>query len=236
MERFAEGVWLDTEPIRIAGTHLSVNMAVLRLPNDGLVLYSPLVMTPQRREAVEALGPVEHLFAPNLWHHLHIGEWAAAFPNARVHAPAGLEKKRPDLRIDRRHTAEQEPDFEEVIDEHVISGFRMFETGLYYRPAQTLIVADLVHNVGRPKGWWTETYTKLAGFYDRVALSRVLQWTAFSDKNEARQSLDRMLDEPFDKLVVGHGAPVESGAREAFEHAYEWMPRPRVKSLPATGA
>ena len=76
-------------------------MTVIRLRDDKLLLYSPIEMTPERRESVESMGVVAHIYAPNLFHHLRVGEWATAFPAARVHAPAGLEKKRPDLRIDR---------------------------------------------------------------------------------------------------------------------------------------
>src|SRR5262245_26151630 len=77
---FAEGVWLDTAPVRILGMELTATMTVLRLGDGGLLLHSPLALTPGRRAAVEALGPVMHLYAPNLYHHLRIGEWAAAFP------------------------------------------------------------------------------------------------------------------------------------------------------------
>jgi len=29
---------------------------------------------------------------------------------------------------------------------------------------------------------------------------------------------------PFERLVVGHGAPVTSGAKEALAAAYAWLP------------
>jgi hypothetical protein len=99
------------------------------------------------------------------------------------------------------------------------------ESVLVYRPAQTLLVADLVHNVGRPPGAWTKFYTQAMGFYDRVALSRALRWSAFSDRAAARRSLDQLTALPFERLVVGHGAPLASAAKEAFVNAYEWLPR-----------
>src|SRR5262245_38121008 len=100
---FADGVWLDTAPVNIVGMPLTSTMTVLRLGDGSLLLHSPIAMTVERRAAVEALGPVLHLYAPNTFHHLALGEWASAFPTAKIHAPAGLRKKRRDLRIDRRH-------------------------------------------------------------------------------------------------------------------------------------
>ena len=63
------------------------------------------------------------------------------------------------------------------------------------------------------------------GFFDRIALSRMLRWIGFSDRSAARRSIDRLLALPFDRIVLGHGAPIESGAREALAAAYEWLPR-----------
>jgi len=220
---FAEGVWLSQDPVRIVGMPLTATMTVLRMGDAGLLLYSPVAMTPARRAAVEALGPVAHLYAPNLFHHRWLAEWAAAFPSARVHAPRGLAKKNPTLRIDRIHGETPEPSFAGHVDELGIAGFRLQETTLLYRPARTLLVADLVHNVGRPEHLWSAVYTRAMGFHDRVALSRAIQWTGFSDRRAARASIDDALSRGFDRLVVGHGEPVREGARDLLAAAYDWL-------------
>ena len=223
---FADGVWLSPSAVRFLGMRLTSTMVVLRLGDGTLLVWSPVALTAERRAAVEALGPVTHLYAPNLFHHRWLGEWIAAFPAARVHAPRGLAKKRPDLRIDRSRFrgAAAEPAFAGVVDEIPIEGFRVRETALLYRPAHTVIVADLVHNVGRPNHRWTTIYTRAMGFYDRVALSRAIRWTGFDDKKAARRSVDDLLARPFDRLVVGHGAPLAAGGREALASAYAWLP------------
>lgn len=220
---FAEGLWTRSAPVRFLGMRLSATITVFRLANGSLLLHSPVAMTSARRAAVEALGPVGHLYSPNLYHHLRIGEWAAAFPSARLHAPWGLAKKRPDLRIDRTHGDLPEPAFAGIVDELRIDGFRLHESVLFHRPTRTLVVADLVHNIGRPQHVWTKAYTRTMGFYDRVALSRMIRWTAFTDRAAARRSLDELLALPFERLVVGHGAPLVSGGREALAAAYDWL-------------
>ncbi len=219
---FADGVWLDCAPVNILGMGLTSTMTVLRLP-DGLLLHSPIPMTDERRTAVANLGPVKHLFAPNLFHHMWLNDWISAFPEARVHAPAGLAKKRPDLRIDRVHAATPEPAFEGILDEVVIEGFRLEETALFFRPQRVLVVADLVHNIGRPPGLWTKAYATAMGFYDRVALSRVIRWTSFADRKAARRSIDRLFSLDFQRLVVGHGDPIEANTQRILEAAYRWL-------------
>jgi hypothetical protein len=224
MTPFAEGIWVEIGPARILGMRLTTTMTILRLHDGSLLVHSPLALTAERRAAVEALGPVAHLYAPSRYHDARIGEWAVAFPSARLHAPSGLVKERTDLRIDRVIGAMPEPAFQGVVDELLIQGFRLEETVLIYHPARTLVVADLVHNVGRPQDWWTKFYTRLMGFYDNVALSRMIRWTAFYDRAAARRSIDELLTRSFDRLIVGHGTPLTAGGREAIAKAFTWLP------------
>lgn len=48
---FAEGVWVDTAPVRFLGMRLTATMTVLCLGDGSLLLYSPVAMTPERRPA-----------------------------------------------------------------------------------------------------------------------------------------------------------------------------------------
>jgi hypothetical protein len=223
LSAFADGVWCDAGPVSFLGLRLTATMTVLRV-GDGLLLHSPLPMTQKRRAQVEAIGHVVHLYAPNTFHHQWLGEWSRAFPSATVHAPAELASKRGDLRIDRFHDQAAACDFGGQVSEIPIRGFRVVETALVYRPGRTAVVTDLVHNIGRPQHGWTKLYTRLMGFYDRVAISRVLRWTAFNDKGAARQSVDALLGHTFEGLVVGHGAPIPTVGRDALAAATAWLP------------
>jgi hypothetical protein len=230
LREVTEGVWIASDSVRIVGTKLSSNMTVLRLAGDALLLHSPVSMTPERRDAVERLGEIAHLYAPNTFHHRWIGEWAAAFPSARVHAPSELAKE---LRIDRAHDKEPDSSFAGVLDEQHFAGFRLHETALVHRASRSLVVADLAHNIGRPQDGWTKFYTRVMGFYDRVALSRVIRWTAFSDKGATRAGIDALLALPFENMLVGHGEPVLADARSTFSEVYAWLttqPRALVRS------
>jgi hypothetical protein len=231
LSAFADGVWYDTGASRFLGMRLTATMTVLRV-GDGLLVHSPVQMTPERRAAVEAIGRVAHLFAPNTFHHQWLGEWSQTFPGATVHAPSELAGKRPDLRIDRFHDQGSECDFGGVITEARILGFRLRETALIYRPGRTVVVTDLVHNIGRPTHAWTKLYSRVMGFYDRVAMSRVLRWSSFDDKGAARESVDALLGHEFDGLIVGHGDPIPLIGREALARATSFLPAvpPRLRA------
>jgi hypothetical protein len=215
-----DGIWVEHTPVRILGTQLTATMTLVRKSDGSLLVHSPIPLTPERRAAVEALGTVCELYAPNLFHHSWLSAWADAYPHARVHAPRALRTKQPKLHIDRAHG---EGAFVDGIDELRIDGCRLNESALYVHSARTLIVADLVHNVGQPAGGWTRFYTKAMGFYDRVALSRALRWTMFSDRAAARRSVDELLARPFERLVVGHGQPLVDQAHGALAAAYAFL-------------
>lgn len=219
----ADGVWITTGPASILGMPLTSTMTVLRA-GESLLLHSPIGASPRLRSAVEALGNVRHLYAPNAYHHQWVAQWAADYPDARVHAPPGLRKKRPDLRIDRIVGEHREPAFDEEILELGIDGFRLEESALLHRASGTLVVADLVHNIGAPPELWTKIYAGAMGFYDQVAISRMIRWAGFDDRAAARRSIDEILEHPFDRMIVGHGSPLETGARDALEAAYRWLP------------
>lgn len=218
-----ESVYISTDPVKILGTQLTATMTVLRLASGKLLVHSPVRISAARQSIVEQLGEVAHIYAPNLFHHLWAADWAAAFPGARLHAPPGLSKKRPDLDIHRYHGSDADSDWSESFEEIPIDGFRLRESALFHHTTGTLMLADLVHNVGRPSGSWTKTYTSLMGFYDTVSLSKMLRWTAFSDRAAARRSIDRVLALPIERIIVGHGAPITTAAREQISEAFRWL-------------
>jgi hypothetical protein len=181
---------------------------------------------------VDALGVVSHLYAPNTFHHLWLGDWSQAYPHARVHGPRALTRKRPDLRIDRAHDEVLEPSFQGVVDEVHVDGFALEETVLIHRASRTLLVADLVQHIGRPRDLWTALYSRAMGFYDRVAISRAIGLLAFPDRRAARRSLDAILAHDFDRILVGHGSPVVEGPQAALSRAYAWLPSGEASCAP----
>ncbi|MFT3836662.1 MAG: hypothetical protein QM723_06670 [Myxococcaceae bacterium] len=219
----ADRIWIATAPVRFNGLRFTANMTVIQLTGGSLLLHSPIPFTPELSREVDALGPVAHLYSPNTYHHLRIGDWHLAHPKATLHAPRGLRKKRPDLKIDRFHDGAPDPALGDL-DELPIDGFMLEERVVFHRATGTLIVADLVQNIGRPEHWFTRIYSKTFGFYDRLALSRIIR-LAFTDKKAGRKSIDAVLALPIQRLIVGHGEPVLKDAKAALTEAYRWLPR-----------
>jgi hypothetical protein len=198
-------------------------MTVIRLPEGGLWLHSPVKPSAEARSAVDALGPVRFLVAPNTMHHLSLGDWAAAYPTAKVLAPAGLRKKRPDLRIDVELSdvmdVGQSPALE-VLLAHGIPALEEFVC--FHRPSRTLLLTDLAFNIHESPSWPTRTYLKLNGVYGKLGATWFLK-SMVKDKAALRAWRERMLGWDFERVVPCHGQVLEKGGKEAMRAAFAWL-------------
>src|ERR687888_1320962 len=101
LRRLGPDLWQLEHELRLpGGVRMPVNATLIRLPDGGSLLYSPVPIDDAIAAEIEAIGPVRHLVAPSLMHHLWAGDAVRRWPNARLHAAPGLRAKRPDLRID----------------------------------------------------------------------------------------------------------------------------------------
>jgi hypothetical protein len=98
----------------------------------------------------------------------------------------------------------------------------MSEVVFFHRKSRTLIVSDTAHNFapGVPVGT-RMAFTMLGGW--RGFRTTMLDRVVTRDRQRARASLDRVLAWDFDRVVVCHGAVLETGGKAALAHAYEWL-------------
>jgi hypothetical protein len=95
LKAFDQDIWIADGPsVAVAGFHYPTRMAVIRLPDGGLFIWSPIRLTARLQADVDAVGHVRHVVAPNSLHHLFLGEWQRAYPRAKTYAPPGLRRKR----------------------------------------------------------------------------------------------------------------------------------------------
>jgi len=90
-------LWTVDRPFgRLVGS-IGTRMTVIKLADGGLFLHSPVKLDPELRAALDQLGPVRFVAAPNRAHHLFVGDYIGAFPEATIFAAPGLPEKRKDL-------------------------------------------------------------------------------------------------------------------------------------------
>lgn len=216
LERVAEGLHVARHPLRVLGVEFGTRMTVITLPDGGLWLHSPIPIDDALRSALDALGPVRHIVAPNLFHHLFLSPCQALYPDASLHVAPGFDRKRPDLKPDAVLGGALPEAWGDAIDAVLLEGMpALNETVFFHRPSRTLIVTDLVFNFGRPTGW-AGLFCRLNGIYGKVTPSRVYR-SAIKDKAAFGRSVGRLLEWDFERVVLAHGGPIEEAGKATLE-------------------
>lgn len=196
-------------------------MTVLRLADGSVLVHSPVPFDVAVKDAIDAIGPVRFIVAPNLYHHLFVGDAARAWPDAAIVAPAALRKKRKDLAI--AADVESPPAaWKGTVDVFPIAGSMLGETVLLHRPTGTLVSADLVENFSSMEHAITRAYLKLGGLYGTPGWHRMMRFV-YRDKKAARASLEAMLDQPLERVVVAHGEPILEHPKDTLQQALAFL-------------
>ena len=223
MQQLHSDLWITDSSLSFLGLAVGARMTVVRLPGPKLLLHSPIAATAELVSEVKALGPVAYLVAPNRFHHLFVGQWQQAFPEASVYAAPGLDTKRPDLEIAGELSDEPEPGWAETLDQVLVGGFPLAnEVVFFHRPSATLIATDLAFNIGASSPPLTRLVFRLGGGFGRLSPT-LLERLFVRDRSAFRHSLERILAWPFDRVVVAHGEVSEEGGREELTRGYRWV-------------
>ena len=224
---FGPEIWLAEGPVVpfALGFPYPTRMAMIRLGNGELFVWSPVALDEALRAEVDALGRVAHLVSPNKIHHLFLGEWKKAYPQARLYASPGLPRRRRDLAFDAVLGDAPEPAWKDEIDQVALAGnLFMTEIVFFHRKSRTALVTDYIQNFRRDwfKGWrnWV---ARLDGLVQPQSSAprelRLIYW----NRRKGRRALARILAWEPEKLVVAHGDLVQSGGTAFIRHGFRWL-------------
>lgn len=222
LEPLADGLWVADAERRVLGSRQSIRMVVLDVGGSALV-HSPIPLSAPLEAALAGVPPVGFIVAPNRWHHLYAGEWSTRFPGAELHGAPGLREKRPDLPLRSELSDAALPAWSAHLEQLVFRAMPLFnEVVFFHRPSRSLILADLAFNFQEADWGVVGLYIRAAGAYRRFGPSRVTR-RLVRDRALARELMDRILSWPFERVVVSHGAAVESQAKDRLQAAFEWL-------------
>jgi len=211
-------------PYRAIGLQIGRQLVVVRLPSGGLWIHSPIPWTPALRTELAQLGPVRHVVGPNRFHDECLREFQAEYSDIEFHAAPGLAEDRRDIRfVAQPLSDEPHADWAAVMDQHLVRGMpRLNEVVFHHRASRTLILADLAFNIGPPRPWLTALVMRLNNAWGRFTPSRICR-RLMQDRAAVRASLDHILTWDFDRVLVGHGANIHAGGKDAFRAAFAFL-------------
>src|SRR4051794_21109200 len=166
---FGPNIWIADGPVVPFYTlPYPTRMALVRLGDGGLFVWSPIALTKGLKAEVDALGDPGFIVAPNKLHHSYLAEWKAAYPQAKLVAPPGLRRRRSDLAFDADLMDAPDSDWAGDIDQVLFAGsFAMTEAVFFHRASRTAIFGDLIQSLPRdPVKGWRRGLARLGGILE----------------------------------------------------------------------
>lgn len=222
---FADSLWTAATPVRFAGTWFPHVMTAVRLSDGNVLLHSPCRPSASLLEDVARIGSVSHIIAPNWFHDLYLREYRVACPMATFWGPRLLRRQRPAL-------------IDEVLDPHArapwadelpyisLAGLLSFDEAVFFHIATgTLIVADLLTNVSTNESAppLTRLGYRLFGLDGHLKVFPLLRWLGFTSRASLQRAVLQITTWNPDRLIVGHGYPIASGATSQLRSALNPM-------------
>lgn len=226
LKQFGPEIWIaGGSDLVVVGFHYPTRMAVIRLADGGLFIWSPVALTDALGAQVDALGPVRVIVAPNSLHHMFVAQWHAAYPKAKLFAAPGLRKKRKDIEFDSDLSDSPRPEWAREIDQVVVRGNLITtEVAFFHRQSGAVLFTDLIQQF--PPGWysgWRAWVAKLDLMVsDEPAVPRKFR-VAFANRRAARKALKHILDWPAERVLMAHGPTVDTDAKAVIARAFRWL-------------
>jgi Domain of unknown function (DUF4336) len=226
LEQFGADIWIsDGGNVQAFGFHYPTRMAVLRLVNGDLFIWSPTPISDGLKAEVDRLGPVRHIVAPNSLHHLSLLDWRGAYPNAKLYAPPKLRDKRTDIEFDDDLGDAPSVDWAGEIEQVVVQGNLITtEVVFFHVKSGTVLFTDLIQQF--PDDWfsgWRRFIAKLDLMVgSEPSVPRKFR-VAFTDRKAARASIGRVLAWPAKQVLLAHGAPVVKDAKGYLVRTFRWL-------------
>lgn len=220
-----ENLWIYEEAASRLGFEFGARMTIVRLQDESLLLHSPLAISPELKNEIDALGEVRFVVSPFRFHFLHLGDCFRVYPGAQFYAPPGMNTaKFPEVRF-AGFLRETEAQWQNDLDQTIVRGNALDnEVVFFHRASRTLICADLCFNLPSSRPPWTRFIARVLGVYRRFSPS--LEFKLFTrNRTLVRQSIDRILAWDFERIIISHGDIIESGGKETLRAAFAWLRR-----------
>ncbi|PSN74649.1 hypothetical protein BS50DRAFT_567450 [Corynespora cassiicola Philippines] len=176
-------------------------------------------------------------------HHIFLGPWHEAYPQAQVLGPETLPEKRQKqgnedvpfafvFRKDKPITSIT-PEFDAEFDYEYVYAHANKEIVFNHKPTKTLIQADLLFNypsteqfsktdVDPQSGILTKIFGSLTNTYGNGQKRFIWYATSSGDRTGFTNSIRKINEWDFDRMIPCHGDTIDTGAKGIFQRILEW--------------
>jgi hypothetical protein len=232
LEPLGQDLWFaDGGIVSFNGFAYPTRMAIVRLADGGLWLWSPVEMTAAIEQEVQALGPVRYIVSPNKLHYLFLAEWQAAFPEAELWGTASTIAKCDNLKFSGALADDPPAGWEGQIDQFYFTNSPFVDELIFFhRVSRTAIIADLSQTFSdaflkRHWPWWMRLIARLSKMVEGWGYAPIDYRISFRSRASARPKIRALIKEHPEHVVVAHGKVVRTNGKAFLLRAFSWLLR-----------
>ena len=230
LEPLGPDLWVvDGGTVSFNGFDYPTRMAVVRLADGSLWLWSPVELTADLADEVSALGPVRYIVSPNRLHYLFLSQWQAAFAEAEVWGTAGTIARAKDVSFAGTLGDEPPPAWAGQIDQFRFTNSPVVEEVLFFhRASRAAIIADLSQTFSEAFlkshwPWWMRPIARWSKMIEGWGYPPIDYRISFRHRASARPKIRALIAEHPERVIVAHGELVRADGEAFLRRAFSWL-------------
>jgi len=218
-------IWILEYPVRFEGLDLFARTTIIKLDNGELIVHDPCKIDDAIKREIDSIGVVKFIIAPGSFHHLFVTDFQEKYPDAETYLCPGLERKRSDIKFNWILGNQPDPRWEHTLDQVLIQGTRyIWEVAFFHRPSKTLILVDLLENIGDDyqhkaglllRFWW---YIFRMWNKPKAAPEYQLGW---GNKKIVKNGLNKILAWGAERVILAHGENIDKNVNTILTTAWK---------------
>ncbi|KAG1868459.1 hypothetical protein F4604DRAFT_1775651 [Suillus subluteus] len=222
----AKDVWIFSRPFARLGIFpMGGRSTAIKLQQGGVWVLASTPLTQDTRNKIDELGEVKYIIGADAVHHLFLGEFKRAYPNAKLIGVEGAIGNMSDksLRFDGlwgRDPPGTNYGFEDEIKHCYFSGFRNEDVAFLHTPSKSLIEADLLLNLPANEQYSKSSSSVYGTIKPDSWFHRAIIKSTTTNAEAMRRDATTVANWDFDRIIPCHGDVIETDGNRMWRALY----------------
>ncbi|THH13984.1 hypothetical protein EW146_g6295 [Bondarzewia mesenterica] len=222
-------VWTFSKPfMRLGFLPIGGRSTAIKLSNGDVWVLASTPLTDDTKKTLANLGPVKYIISADAVHHLYLGEFKKAYPEAKLLAVEEVVEKKKNEGLEFAGfwgDKQREPKFgfEGEIKSCYFSGFKNKDVAFLHEPSKTLVEADLLFNMPAIEQYSRSWFSGRTPFFGNPysTLQKKMMWSLGVDKEAMKRDARTVAGWDFNRIIPCHGDVIEKDGNKAWRATYE---------------
>ncbi|KAG1769346.1 hypothetical protein EDD22DRAFT_948953 [Suillus occidentalis] len=222
----AKDVWIFSRPFARLGIFpMGGRSTAIKLRQGGVWVLASTPLTQDTRNKIDELGEVKYIIGADAVHHLFLGEFKRAYPNAKLIGVEDAIKNMSDKSLQFDGLWGRDPPgtnygFEDEIKHCYFSGFRNKDVAFLHMPSKSLIEADLLLNLPANEQYSKSSSSAHGNIKPDSWIQRAIIKGITINAEAMRRDATTVANWDFDRIIPCHGDVIETDGNKMWRALY----------------